>query len=155
MTAVQMMMMTMMMLVMGDADAEDEPFKDLLNDAKANLGEKDVSHEALQKPFREEYIDHVLWYRRLRKHPIHKKVMETAKELRTGSEDYDYEESLEAAVDQRKFLLNRFVPEPEPVDAVEDESMDEGAKQYDDAPPKSLGPYWLGDPREPPETSFP
>ena len=37
--------------------------------------------------------------------------MQTAKDFRDGPYDYDYEESIDVAVDQRKHLLNRLVPE--------------------------------------------
>ena len=50
--------------------------------------------------------------------------MQTAKDFRDGPCDYDYEESIAAAVDQRKYLLKRFVPEEADDDADNTESMD-------------------------------
>ena len=37
--------------------------------------------------------------------------MKTARDLRLSSDDYDYGESIEAAIKQYKHLLNRLMPE--------------------------------------------
>ena len=54
----------------------------------------------------------------LMQHPV---VMQTAKDFRDGPYDYDYEESIKVAIDQRKHLLNCLVPEED--DDDNDESM--------------------------------
>ena len=108
----------------GDDNYDDTVFDDILQKVKDRHDDPDsLSHKYLQKLFRAEYVDTVLWLHKLRQHPTHQLVMETAKDLRDGPYDYDYEESIQAAVDQRKHLLNRLVPEE---DDEEDnaESMD-------------------------------
>jgi len=42
----------------------------------------------------------------LRKHPIQKKIIKTAKRLRED-EDYDYDESIQYAVKKRRFLIDK------------------------------------------------
>ena len=73
--------------------------------------DEDEVNKRFKKVFREEYKDALLWIHQLRQNPTHRIIMETAKELRSDTTDYDYEESIEAAVSQRKHLLNRLVPE--------------------------------------------
>ena len=68
-------------------------------------------NKLFKKVFREKYKDALLWIHQLRQNPTHRKIKETAQELRSDSGDYDYEESIEAAISQRKHLLNRLVPE--------------------------------------------
>ena len=107
-----------------DDDADDNTvFDDILKKVEARHDDPDsLSLERLRKLFREEYRDTVLWLHKLRKHPTHQLVMVTAKDFRDGPCDYDYEESIEAAVDQRKHLLNRLVLEEDDDDDAE--SMD-------------------------------
>ena len=81
------------------------------NQVKQN--HQDLTHQEAvdkaRKALRREYKDSLLWYQQLRKDPIHKAVMETAKRLR-DDDDFDYEESIERAISSRKYLLNRLIP---------------------------------------------
>ena len=51
----------------------------------------------------------LIWIHDLKRDSIHKKIMETAKDLR-DDKDFDYEESIERSISIRKTLLNRLVP---------------------------------------------
>ena len=101
---------------------ENDPFDQLINSARSQVQDEiekgtltnedeDAVNKRFQKVFREKYRDAILWVRELRQNPTHRKIMETAQELRSDTTDYDYEESIEAAISQRKHLLNRLVPE--------------------------------------------
>ena len=65
----------------------------------------------------------------MKKDPIHKKVMETLKNL-MDIEDYDYKEALDYAVSQRRFLIKRALPlincavtlNPLPAESSDDEN---------------------------------
>ena len=46
--------------------------------------------------------------------------MKTVRDLEDGSSDYDKPEAFRAAVEQRKFLLNRLVEDPESDDGDTD-----------------------------------
>ena len=51
----------------------------------------------------------------MKKDPIREEVMKTLKRFMNEEDEMDYEEAAEAAVDRRKFLLNRiFKPRPVP-----------------------------------------
>ena len=107
-----------------DDDDEDAVFADILQRVKDRYDDPDsLSHKHLQKLFRAEYRDTVLWLHKLKQNPTHQIVMQTAKDFRDGPYDYDYEESIDVAVDQRKHLLNRLVPEEEDDNADNAESM--------------------------------
>ena len=68
----------------------------------------------LRKALRQVYIDHLKWVHVLREDPIHKAILETRKKFQE-EEDMDFNEAVEAAVNQRKYLLNRaFQPMEEP-----------------------------------------
>ena len=109
-----------------DDDGDDDTvFADILQRVKNRYDDPDsLSHEQLQKLFRAEYRNIVLWLHKLRQHSTHQLVMQSAKDLRDGPYEYDYEESINAAVDQRKHLLNRLVPEEDDDDDADNaESM--------------------------------
>ena len=77
----------------------------------------------LRKALRQVYIEHLKWVHVLREDPIHKAILETRKKFQE-EEDMDFNEAVEAAVNQRKYLLNRvFQPMEEP--DTDDEDMDE------------------------------
>ena len=59
--------------------------------------------------FREKYAEFLIWLYRLKRNSIHKKIMETVKELMDGPLEYDREEAIHAAIQQRKFLLDGVV----------------------------------------------
>ena len=64
-----------------------------------------------------------MWYHHLRQNPIHKKILETAKDLEIGTGDYSKEESLRAAVKQRHFLLDGILEDRQDPDSDNDEPM--------------------------------
>ena len=98
----------------GDDGDDDTVFDDILRRVKARHDDPDsLSHEQLQKLFRAKYRNVVLWIHKLRKHPTHQLVMQTAKDYRDGPYEYDYEESIQVAIDKRKHKLNRLVPKEE------------------------------------------
>ena len=51
----------------------------------------------------------------MRQNDIHKKVVNTASDLRYN-DDYDYNESIDAAVAKRKFLLDRLIKKEDLMD---------------------------------------
>ena len=57
----------------------------------------------------------------MKNHPTYKEIMKTAKSLR--DDDFDREESIDAAISKRKHLLNRIVP-TEPMDIGEEDNSD-------------------------------
>ena len=73
----------------------------------------------LQKELRKVYLDRLLWMRELKKDPTHKKVMRT-KESFMDNDDFDVEEATEAAVEKRKFLLNKLIHHDDFYDSNED-----------------------------------
>ena len=96
--------------------------------------------KALLPVFREKlrrlYLHYLKWFRRLKRDPVHEEVMKTLRRFMDEEEDMDYEEATDAAVDRRKFLLNRiFHPRPVPKneeeegEEEEEEEEDEGDKE--------------------------
>ena len=126
-------------------DEIDDPWEDLREKAKLALSKRYATQvELLMKqgasevvaqakafndllPFfraklRRLYLQYLKWSRQMKKDPIHEEVMKTLKRFMNEEDEMDYEEAAEAAVDRRKFLLNRiFKPRPVP----EEESTDE------------------------------
>ena len=110
-------------------------FRHLVNSLrKAGLSKKRARIRAynemlseLQKVLRQQYIDHLKWVHVLREDPIHDAILETRKKFQE-EEGMDFNEAVEAAVNQRKYLLNRvFQPmeEPDTDEEDTDESPDE------------------------------
>ena len=93
-----------------DEDTEHRVFDWIIQEAADELGEGAI-YEDLQNRFRRKFADILGWHYRLRKHPVYKKVMATARDLHDSGGDYDWPEAYETAVEQRKFLLNRLVPQ--------------------------------------------
>ena len=98
-----------------DGDDPDWVFDSIIEEAEERLG-KDATYENLQIEFRHLLLDKIEWCHHFRKHPTYKKIMETARELQDGPEDFDREEALSVAVLRRQFLINRLVPEPDDED---------------------------------------
>ena len=71
-----------------------------------------------RKGLRKVLLENLQWMRAMKKDPTFKKVMETQKELK-DTEGFDWLESTELAIDQRKFLLNRLY-EKSPIPQDED-----------------------------------
>jgi len=106
---------------------------------KEGLGKKRASVRAyneflpeLRKALRQVYIDHLKWVHVLREDPVHEAILETRKKFQEENE-MDYNEAVEAAVNQRKYLLNRvFQPMEEPDTADEDEEDEEDDTDEED-----------------------
>ena len=79
-----------------------------------------------QKEFREVYGNFLEWLDELKHNKIHRQIMKTARALEMD-DDYDRNEALLAAVEKRKFLLDRLVPgyEGEGEEEEEDEMSSE------------------------------
>ena len=88
-----------------------------------NMDNEKFDLKQRQEVFRKKYADFLIWYHHLRQNTTHKKIMETAKELE--SSDYDKEEALYAAVEQRKFLLDRIVAAQSSVGGGDDDDADD------------------------------
>ena len=127
-----------------DEEDESKVFRFFVRQAKNELkkdGIHEVSRELLQEKFRELLIYFLHWKDRLYKNPIYKKVMTNVRELQ--DEQFDRQEAIEAAVHNRRFLLNRVVPDPDDIDDSNDgeqendedsgtEDIDEGTVDSDD-----------------------
>jgi hypothetical protein len=83
------------------------------------------AHESLmknyQKALREEFRTSMQHWEHMKKHPTYKAIMKTAKTLQ--DDDFDKDESIDAAISQRKHLLNRIMP-AEPM-AIDEEDNDD------------------------------
>ena len=104
-----------------DDEDESKVFGFFVREAKNELnkdGIHEVSRELLQEKFRELLISFLHWKDRLYKNPIYKKVMTNVRELQ--DEQFDRQEAIEAAVHNRRFLLNRVVPDPDDIDDSDD-----------------------------------
>ena len=60
-----------------------------------------------RKELRKVPLENLQWMRAMKKYPSFKKVIETQKELK-DTEEFEWLESTELAIDKRKFLLNRM-----------------------------------------------
>ena len=112
-----------------DDEDESKVFRFFVRQAKNELkkdGIHEVSNELLQEKFRELLISFLHWKDRLYKNPIYKKVMTNVRELQ--DEQFDRQEAIEAAVHNRRFLLNRVVPDPADMD-----DSDDGEGEQDDS----------------------
>ena len=62
----------------------------------------------LQKELESIYLQRLQWIQRLKKDPVHKKIMQR-KDAFVNNDDFDPEEAMEAAVNKRKFLIKRHL----------------------------------------------
>ena len=53
-------------------------------------------------------MERLLWMKQLKNNPVHKKIMQT-RDASMDSDDFGPEEAMEAAVDERKFLIKRLL----------------------------------------------
>ena len=99
------------LLDQGREDAEEEAYRQLL--------------PKYRKKFRANLTEILERMIQLRKEPIYKLVMDTAKDLR--SDGLGYKESIRAAISKRKHKINEYIPdeleEEDESDADEDEDM--------------------------------
>ena len=99
----------------GDDDEDDEQDEnwvfDRMLDADENNDDDTMtpSIKERQKMFKKRYADFLIWLHYLKRNPTHKKIMETVKDLQDGPLEYDREEAIQNAIEQRKFLLDRIV----------------------------------------------
>jgi uncharacterized UPF0160 family protein len=61
----------------------------------------------LRKDLQNIYLERLLWIRQLKRDPLHKKIMET-RDVFINDDNFDHREALEAAIDNRKFILKRL-----------------------------------------------
>ena len=110
-----------------DDDDEDINTKDGNTDEDEDEDEDDSEE---RKGLRHLYLHYIKWYRVLRTDPVHKKVMKTLREF-IEDDDMDYMEAGEAAINKRKYFLNRlFVQDDLPKDTSnEDENLTYSAKK--------------------------
>lgn len=128
-----------------DEMAEDDPWDQLLSTVEENLNDrflierevfiKEGSSEALadvkshnkllplmRRHLRETYLKYLLWNRQVKMDETHQKVIGTLNRLRDEEDDMDIPEAAEAAVERRKFLINRKIqPLPLPDEDKDDE----------------------------------
>ena len=111
-------------------------FDSIIEEAEEELG-NNATHTAIRKLFRRKLVDRIEWVRNLRRNNIYKKILATAQELQDGPGEYDREEALQIAVRQRRFLLNRLIPNP----ALDNESHDDdgGTDEGDDVSDEEAG----------------
>ena len=105
-----------------DSDAKDPHwvFNHFIYHGKQHLKKDGDGYDlkTLRKTFRKFYANGIKWIHALQKDSIHKKVVSLARDLRDS--DFDYDESIDAAVAKRKFLLDRVVLEEDISDVEED-----------------------------------
>ena len=65
---------------------------------------------AYRKELRSLYLHYLKWYRCLKQDPIHQQVVKTLRKF-MDEDEMNYEEAVEAAVNERKFLLNSLLKE--------------------------------------------
>ena len=96
----------------------------LVDEYKRNGDSENVAHLKAQnallplyrKELRKVLLEYLQWMRAMKKDYTFQKVMETQKVLK-DTDEFDWLESTELAIDKRKFLVNRmFVEQPIPQD---------------------------------------
>ena len=119
----------------GESDMESDAGNDVKeNDYEtlewiAEAVDENLSPEAREKEFRNQFAKHMFWDHRFRKHPVYKKVMKTVKALRDGPHGYGMEESVFKAVRDRKYLLNDVLRELDENAESDDEDSDSDAAE--------------------------
>ena len=79
------------------------------------------------------YLHYLKWFCRLKRDPVHEEVMKTLRRFMDEEEGMVYEKAADAAVDRRKFLLNRiFQPRPVPKNEEEEEEEEEEEKEEEE-----------------------
>ena len=63
---------------------------------------------AYRKRLRILYLDYLKWHQVLKTDPVHKQVMKTLRRF-MDDDEMDYAEAAEAAINKRKYLLNRLI----------------------------------------------
>ena len=106
-----------------ESDGEKDPdwvFNFLIYHTKNKLKKDGDGYDlkTLRKTFRINYANILKWIHALNKNKIHKKVISLARDLRES--DFDYDESIDAAIAKRKYLLKRVVTEEDLSDSEDD-----------------------------------
>ena len=103
-------------------------FDELIESAENELGQT-ATVENIRKLFRRKLANHIVWMSKLRRHSVYKKIRQTARDLEYGPGGYDKQEALKVAIKQRRYLLDKLVPNPQTQsegdsseEATEDES---------------------------------
>ena len=109
---------------MDDSDTQDPDwvFNFLIYHSKNNLKKDGDGYDlkTLRKTFRINYANILKWMHALGKNKNHRKVVCTAEDLRDSSADFDYDESIDASIAKRKYLLDRLVTEEDLSDSEDD-----------------------------------
>ena len=98
---------------------------DFIEKGDSRITASHKAHQSLtkkyQKALREELRTNLQHWSHMKIHPTYKEIMKTVKSLR--DDDFDIDESIDAAISQRKHLINRIVP-TEPMDIAEEDNSD-------------------------------
>jgi len=90
-----------------------ELFDQYINDGKSEKDARRLSYQQLlpkyRKTFRKSVERFLIQHRQFRMEPIYKAVIKSARDLQEN-EDFDFLESIRAAIQKRKFLLNEQFP---------------------------------------------
>ncbi|PFX15461.1 hypothetical protein AWC38_SpisGene20314 [Stylophora pistillata] len=108
----------------GSVNPWSELKQDVKDDMKTTLAEQEEEQEKegtsenhysllplARRNLRRIYLHRLKWYNHIKQDKIHRQAMYTARRL-MNEYGMDWEEALEAAVDRRKFLLNRLINKP-------------------------------------------
>ena len=93
----------------------DDEYEEMLQKFLANGDDEEVAAlkagnalvPTYRKELRQVLFEELKWIRNLKKDPIYKKINETKTNL-VDSEDYDWEEAMQSAINKRKYLLKDF-----------------------------------------------
>lgn len=92
----------------------DEVFDFILQETYNKLKDrKNIPHEEVKQMFRHLYKKYVLFFRKLCKSKIHKRIMATVNGVRLVDGNFDFEEALVEGVRLRRKLFDDLVPEEE------------------------------------------
>ena len=130
-----------------DSDEEADPWRSLIDEATAELHTKhselvqsfenegfskiDAKKQAfaailpeLRKELGNVYMDRLQWMSRLKRDPVHRKIMKT-RDAFVADDEFDPDEALVAAVKKRKFLLERMLEDRQHFPDEDDDDDDD------------------------------
>ncbi|PFX34406.1 hypothetical protein AWC38_SpisGene676 [Stylophora pistillata] len=123
-----------------DGDDDDDPRSELKQEVKDEMKAAMVEQEeegaskddnsllpSARCKLRKLYLRRLKWYSRIKQNKIHRQVMHTARRL-MNEDSMDREEALEAAVERRKFPLNRLLEKPLLDETDDDDDDDDDMK---------------------------
>ena len=93
----------------------DEQWKELVEQYEEQGNSQEVAQAkatndlvpTYRNELRQVLLETMKWMRNLKKDPLYKKILETMKNF-MDDDDFDWTEAAEAAIDKRKFLLNKL-----------------------------------------------